>query len=257
VSNRLYEVHRRTRGNIGDFFCNPSRYFDFRPITKKLTDELNVNNSTLIIGGGGLIHPSFTPKITELVEQKPKNIIVWSIGSNYAIDKDKGYPAWLKEATLVGIRDFNISIINSPIGEYVPCVTCMHPAFNREYTIKHNKVYYLHARQTSSDAVKLLEGKPQLTNKAKEFDRVIQFLGSGETIVTDSYHGAYWGMLLGRNVQVVPWSTKFKTFKHMPVLLENILEESNDTMYIDPKYKDDCQKINKRFYDKFKDLCGL
>ena len=253
----IYEVHRRTKGNIGDFFCNPSRYFDFRPITKKLTDQINIKDSTVVIGGGGLIHPSFTPRIVELLEQQPKNIIVWAIGSNYALDKDKGYPDWIRNATLVGIRDFKSLSVNSTLGEYVPCVSCMHPAFNKKYKASHDKVYYLHARQSSEDTFKKLEGKPLLTNKAKDFNEVITFLGSGETVVTDSYHGAYWAMLMKRNVQVVPWSTKFKTFKYIPVLLESILEDSNDTMYIDPKYRDDCRKINKRFYDKFKDICGL
>lgn len=39
---------------------------------------------------------------------------------------------------------------------------------------------------------------------------IAAFLGSGETVITNSYHGAYWALLLGRRVLVYePWCSKW------------------------------------------------
>ena len=252
----IYEFHRQHRGNAGDFYCNPSRYFnDFvaktRPIHLQDNPRYQVTDAEgkiVVIGGGGLIHPTFTENIEFIVKQQPAKLVVWGIGTNYDVNKDRGYPKWLGDADMIGLRDAN----NIGIGEYVPCVTCMHPAFDSPYEIKHDKVYYLHARKEKPDV-----DAPVLTNKAKDIYNIIRFLASGETVVTTSYHGAYWAMLLGRNVQVVPWSTKFKTFKYTPVMLESINDVSNDTMYIHPTYLEECRDLNKRFYERFKNLCGL
>ena len=251
----IYEVHRKTRGNIGDFFSNPSRYFLIQPRTHKLSDDINIRNEIIIIGGGGLVHANFTPRINQLLLQGPKYIVAWGIGSNYTLDKNRGYPKWLHDAHLVGIRDYGVEL--PPNAEYVPCASCIHVDFGKQYEIEHKKVYYLPASQTTEEEFTKLSNKPVLTNKAKEFYRVVKFIASGETVVTNSYHGAYWAMLLGKNVQVNSWSTKFLTFKHQPVMLDSVLQETNDTMESYKNYMEDCREINKKFYGKFKNLCRL
>lgn len=32
----IYEVHRKVKNNIGDFYCNPSRYFDMHCVSSEL-----------------------------------------------------------------------------------------------------------------------------------------------------------------------------------------------------------------------------
>lgn len=49
---------------------------------------------------------------------------------------------------------------------------------------------------------------------------VIDFIASGETIVTSSYHGVYWAQLLGRRVICLPYNDKFETFQHRPTMAE-------------------------------------
>jgi len=250
----IYEFHRKHRGNAGDFYCNPSRYFDFNPTSVPIQLQRNprytvtdAKDKTVIIGGGGLIHPTFTEDINQIVRQQPAKLIVWGIGSNYDVNKDRGYPDWIDKADMLGLRDYNAGV-----GEYLPCATCMNPSFDNTYKVTHDKVYYLHASKEKPNV-----DAPVLTNKAKDIYRIISFLASGETVVTNSYHGAYWAMLLGRNVQVVPWSTKFTTFKYPPVMLESIHEVSNDTMTIPASYLEECRELNKNFYERFKNLCGL
>jgi hypothetical protein len=45
---------------------------------------------------------------------------------------------------------------------------------------------------------------------------VLTFLGSGNVVVTNSYHGVYWGTLLRRQVVCIPYSSKFYNFKYPP-----------------------------------------
>ena len=251
----IYEFHRQHRGNAGDFFCNPSRYFkDFsattRPIQLQNKPRYQVTDAEgkiVIVGGGGLIHPSFTDNITQIVKQQPAKLIVWGIGSNYDVNKDRGYPEWIDEADMLGLRDYKAGV-----GEYLPCATCMHRAFDNSYSVRYDKVYYLHGNKEKPNV-----DAPVLTNKSKDIFRIINFLASGETVVTNSYHGAYWAMLLGRNVQVVPWSTKFTTFKYPPAMLESIHEVSNDTITLPTGYLEECRDLNKNFYERFKNLCRL
>jgi len=89
----------------------------------------------------------------------------------------------------------------------------MHPAFDRQRQIKHEIVVFSHKKFQIN-----IPGVPRLTNTTQSFEQVLDFLASGETIITSSYHGAYWGTLLGRKVLAFPFSTKFYTFKHLPTL---------------------------------------
>jgi hypothetical protein len=54
---------------------------------------------------------------------------------------------------------------------------------------------------------------PRISNGSRSLREVLTFLASGETIVTSSYHGAYWGQLLGRKVIAIPFSSKFEGFR--------------------------------------------
>jgi hypothetical protein len=52
-----------------------------------------------------------------------------------------------------------------------------------------------------------------MTNETNDLDQILDFLGSGETILTTSFHAAYWGTLLIRKVLAFPFSNKFITMK--------------------------------------------
>ena len=88
-------------------------------------------------------------------------------------------------------------------------------------------------------------------------DQTIELLGSAETIITNSYHGAYWGALLGRKVIVTePWSTKFYGFKHMPYLLTK-LQTWNDIIDDVPTYPnalEECVQITKNYWQEVQQL---
>jgi len=74
-------------------------------------------------------------------------------------------------------------------------------------------------------------------------------LGSGETIITNSFHGAYWALLMGRKVLIyVPWCSKFVTF---PVWLASCGEDDwevklSEAISVDG-YLEECRAINYEF----------
>lgn len=249
----IYEFHKVDPDNVGDYYCNPSRYFDIPDVvTKNLTKHnVNVENKIIVVGGGGLIHNTFDQHIDRLLAQRPRLSAAWSIGHNYgAAVTNKGksflFPEYLKQFNLLSVRDW----IKGHENLYVPCVSCMHPSFDKGYKARHPIVFYLHAAKTPEHLFP--ESLPTKTNADNNIKSVIKFLASGETIVTNSYHGAYWGLLLGRRVISTAWSIKFNYFKYPPTLIDNLADW--DDYYgtaAEPGYLEESRHLNREFYKKF------
>ena len=65
-------------------------------------------------------------------------------------------------------------------------------------------------------------GLPEMQNEVA-FAEAVTFLASGETIITNSYHGAFWGTLLGRKVVVVDaYSSKLHCLKFAPAIADGV-----------------------------------
>ena len=250
----IYEVHRKVKNNVGDAYCNPSRYFDLGSVSSEelMYNDSDIANEILVIGGGGLIHKKFSQHIQTLLDKNPKHSVLWAVGHNFGkkhVAKQGDnvyYPNWLERCSLVGIRDW----IEGYYDTYLPCVSCMHSAFNKPYKTQHDFVYFTHAFKSKYNNTKY----PHMKNDVMDFNKVIEFLGSSDTVITDSYHGAYWAQLLGKNVQVASWSVKFDHMKHTPYFLENI---NDNPVYIKnsvDEFKEECKALNQDFYQKFKNL---
>jgi len=254
---KIYELHRKTKNNIGDYLCNPSRYFEF---TNLESGEIRRNNfditdSALIIGGGGLIHKSFNKNIIASIEKKPKVTALWGVGHNFTerhVSKAQEYPwypKWLENCNLIGIRDY----VKDRLDYYLPCVTCMHSAFDKTYNIQHDYVYYTHAYKSNLQPEQVKY--PFMQNNESDMNKVIKFLGSADTVITDSYHGAYWAQLLGKKVIVKSWSVKFDYLKH-PVKYITSMKTPDLPTDIQPpsdEYLEECRELNINFYHKFQD----
>jgi hypothetical protein len=216
--NAIINYHVIDPKNVGDLLSSPANYFSFPgySIAQQDIRTLNpkaLNGEHLLIGGGGLLYSRFLDNITTLRNSPNRGrLIAWGIGQQdyrtlTANPQPFDYSSYLKEFDLIGIRDFDAGY------PWVPCVSCMHPAFDRTYEIKHEFVVFSHKKfQLQIGAF------PRMTNETQGIAEVLNFLGSGETILTSSYHGAYWGTLLGRKVLAFPFSSKFLTLKHSPGL---------------------------------------
>ena len=154
--------------------------------------------------------------LTELKSNSAPRFL-WGAGHNSDLQRKAGpkleYPSWIAEFDLVGIRDWNQ---NQP---WVPCASCMHPAFDKEYPVKNEVIWFEHKKQLIKDFGN--DPIPRFVNSGNNIDHTIELLGSANTILTNSYHGAYWGTLLGKRVIVTGvWSSKFMNFRHQPIILE-------------------------------------
>jgi len=129
----------------------------------------------------------------------------------------------------------------------------MHDIFDKEFKIKNQVVVYEHKnfpmKNINVDFPKMKNGD--------SFEDVINFLGSAELVITNSYHGAYWATLLKRRVVIMqPFSSKFFGFRHPLVIANNFDIKDIKNIPIYPNALNDARKANikfaKRVYDRIK-----
>jgi len=251
----------------------------------------------IIVGGGGLLSDSyFMQVLTQAAKTRRGKLIVWGAGLNNhfyghtiwlapsLVTRQRWYwegvvrrilgkrslpalvpntppppdeaiseqrQAWLKSCDLAGIRDFGTEF------EWVPCASCMDGRidFYRSVPPKYPLVVIDHPDYCRIE----LKGVPHLSNLNNDFDNILAFLASGETVLSSSYHAAYWALLLGRKVVVVPWSEKFRKFKH-PLAACFKIGELSACMALARSYPDalnDCRQHNRDFAARTAKLLGL
>ena len=182
--------------------------------------------------------------------------ILWGVGHNSKekdIDSyDVAYPEYIKKFHLVGIRDFDSDY------RWVPCASCMHPGFDKEYEIQNEVVWFEHKK-------KLIDSKwfdvlpaPRMVNVGQNMEQILEFLGSAETVVTNSYHGVYWATLLGRKVVCVPWGSKFNMFKHPPTMAnERTWSDMIESATSYPSALSECRDANIEFFEDAKQILKI
>lgn len=249
----VLSVHRRDSGNIGDMMCSPFRYFriaeklyelDIEPLDA-LSPLLSLRDDPLIIGGGGLF--AFEGAINSLLNRYRGPKIGWGVGRNNPL-QGRGNQIQTDKFTLLGIRDWHSG------HEWLPCVSCLSPLFDlyRGAPAQYDFVLYDHQH------VRLpIEGHPRLNNGCMSFPQVLAFLSSGETVVTNSYHGAYWARLLGRRVVVLPFSDRLLHLRFPPIVAtaQNYRECAK---YDRPEFEAlrVCRDQNLHFAERVSDLIG-
>ncbi len=235
-------IYNTDKNNIGDWTCSPVQTLFIGAETCSVY-ESELDHKNIIFGGGGLINNFFGPYITKHLNRTSGARISWGIGHNFDATKYiESYPDWINRFTLSGIRDWP-----TPSGSYyVPCASCLSPVFDIEFDEpKHEVVFFKHNRIKSP-----ITDIPSMFNSENRLLDVASFLSSGRTVVTNSYHGAYWSMLLNRNTIVInPWSSKFYGFKISPHYCNNYtLCDALKRPPIDYSgFKDECRDANFKF----------
>lgn len=269
----IWFLHWAWSNNIGDQACGPYLYFDFPGWESRVlsfawkqdaNSFLHFDSSGVflcVIGGGGLVP---TMSVFERAMKNFPRSVIWGIGFHQDSDifDRSRYSRSIAKALRVGMRDF------FGIWPYVPCVSCMHPALSWEALPEHELVVY--ESQVFRVDTPLLSGAPKDDNFGAPLNaqpgsreqrelldarmrHVIEFLLSGKTVVTRSWHGAFWSMLLGRRTIVYkPWSSKFML---MPPEVEIAYTESDLKRLLDIGYGPvprrrlrDSRRINRAFY---------
>lgn len=178
----------------------------------------------------------------------------WGIGQNSSNNIDAKYetlkiPKPLSRFNLVGLRDF------SPQSSFnwVPCASCMHPALRKNYEIKNDVIWFEHKKQLIKDFG--TDAIPRFINSGNNVEQTIELLGSSNIILTNSYHGAYWGTLLKKRVIVVSsWSTKFNFMKHRPAFMDKkeSWRDAVERSQIFHDALDECVSVTEKFWNQIK-----
>lgn len=210
----MTHVFRADATNAGDWWSLPAHYLPFANKghlldIAALRPETPLHRSA-VVGGGGLVSPHF-PQLEQLMRRADIRLVGWGLGHNMKVDVEAGYvepealryPRYLERFDLLGVRDWGAPY------RWVPCASCLHPAFSRDYPVRHEIVVYEHKRVPTG-----LDGFPKMTNDTGDIVAALEFLGSGRLVLTNSYHGAYWATLLGRQTIAFPFSSKFYGLKH-------------------------------------------
>ncbi len=250
---RVVNIYRYKTTNIGDRYSSPSLYFDWlrdadttdiwtENIGKSIND---IRKKVLILGGGGLIaNHDFEKSVAWLSNAPFVKKVIWGAGHNtHGTDRIEKVSRYINKFDLVGIRDIGTKYT------WVPCVSCMHKLFDIEYATKHEIVVYEH-RSFPLD----INIYPKHNNRSDNLEEVLAFLGSGETIITNSYHGAYWATLLRRKVILIdPFSSKFSRMNYSPIISTSheYKKYLKDTR-IYPNALEECRKINIDFAESVK-----
>jgi hypothetical protein len=245
ATNDFHNIHRMNLQNCGDMSCSPMDYFDLQGTRSCISylDNLQTDKK-LILGGGGLFFSGWIESL-ERFSQRKNTKIIWGAGLNlhYQFDKAR-YPKFIQNFDLIGVRDYGHNL------RWVPCASCLHPLFDNEYEIQHEAVIFEHKE------VPIISNEFPKMNNATDMTTAIKFLASGEHIITNSYHGAYWGTLLSRKVVVIPLegSSRFFFFKHPPKVIPDYSADFSKTRSYDCLYE--CREANKKFYEDVISLCN-
>jgi hypothetical protein len=256
----LLNVFRADKTNAGDWWCPPIRYFQFK--RAKAVDILNFKmlpneEYLLVLGGGGLGRPFFQNAIQSIARPDRKyKLITWGTGSDVLEDRTGTVR---RPGSLVGnyFQDFDLNGLRifdpQALHVWVPCASCMWRGFDelRKSPPRERLGFYEHKRVPLPIGDKKLY--PILSNDGDSIQEKASFIARFEIIVTNSYHGVYWGTLLNRKVICVPFKSGLFSFKHSPKFATEYL----GNIYYErvPNYPDaleECRNANITYYKNLK-----
>lgn len=209
---KIVNVHFHKTNNIGDVMCAPALVF---PKWIKYETGWNwrpTDDCFVIFGGGGFITRPEHKQMNEILASPfVKGSAVFGAGHNsHNLAEFGRWPNDLKDVDLVGVRDR--ADILPPFAEHVPCTSCLHPVFDseRDRKITNKVVIYSHqSRPIGPNFNNIFPEEFNTGRKQLDFVKNIRFIASAEYVITNTYHGAYWSLLLGKKVILYDlWATR-------------------------------------------------
>jgi hypothetical protein len=201
-------LHYGDLTNVGDYLASPRHYFDF------------VCKSPAVIVGGGASNNYFAKRAFS----KPGVRVLWGVGQSWpfgtgpspfgAVMKSMFRRLVYKRAS---IRD--PSLVTSTL-QLVPCVSVFNPI--TEIPPGQAVSVFVNGNPNVSGNVDVL--RQQLARAGHDFEVYANTLpiedftsafARSRTIITNSYHAAYWGLLSGREVHIIGYSSKFTSLAEL------------------------------------------
>lgn len=196
----LFIHHQPSLRNIGDELCSPKHYFSFESSGRRVA----------VLGGG--VFSDLGEHALAAARVEPKDAVLWAIGRSWMC-KDDDVPAisGLPHADW-GLRDID-GVVDKD--RFLPCVSCLHPMLDDAIDGR-GTLLFLNAdpRVTPRRELRALRKMAQargwgfLQNDCSD-SAMRRALRLNERIITNSFHGAYWGLLSGHEVAIAGYSSKF------------------------------------------------
>jgi hypothetical protein len=249
-------IYRKDWRNIGDLASCPKHYFSEFSGTHTISSTsytLDIGESVaedgqknFVVGGGSLFGNYKKPYdwIDNLKFLAQGNNVLWGVG----LGTVGYYPTWIDRYGLIGVREYDFDGL-----PWVPCASCMNSwieSFRAEEPI-YGKVVYSH----QSDILLKDTSFPQMSNLHPDIEGIFRFLSTGEEVITNTYHGAYWAALLNRKVTVVPREVhpyKYKYYRQ-PVEYATSIQQAQNLVHrsgTDPLFLAKCREANIDFKNK-------
>jgi hypothetical protein len=256
---KLHFINHLDYNNIGDWLASPLNYFAdyfierynvvYHTLELVRWNEIAPNDA-IILGGGGLFEN--TPDIQEWINRMLDAcgcVIAWSVGFHRRGEEPVLPEIDYSKFALLTVRDYE----HSAGLEYLPCVTCMLPQLRKKKENKQKLGVISHTEFSIIDS-----GLPVIDNSTG-INEMTDFIAESDTILTSSFHAAYWAMLMGKKTIVAfVWADKFKYFKCKPVLLNELSVEIVNKVLADGEVKvyndwlDECVDLNLKFFERVK-----
>lgn len=238
----LVNIHVSPSKNVGDRMSSPRHYFTWLADIPILPLAKTNIAQVAIIGGGGLLANGYLDCFMYPLMNYPGIKIGWGIGLNTHESTRSEIPSYINRFHLLGIRD------DLPGFNWVPCASCLSMAFDNPPQPTTDVVVYEHRHFPLC-----LDFPTQ--NNSTDFFSAINHLCLGETVITNSYHGMYWGTLLRRRVVVIkPFSSKFFYWKYPPVFGE--ISDLNSAIKAARSHDvlEECRSANLEFSVKVREV---
>lgn len=252
----LHFLHHFDRKNQGDRLSGPYRYFNFDGYDTLSWDaqiqkagRTTVKAGDALILGGGIYFTKNKPNLMKLIK-RARVFVGWGIG----LDERSGLDEFLPFYTLLGTRERKSPYIDGQRVFYVPCASCMNSAFDGAGPSPSTEIaLHLNGGFNEKTILQKFKGAP-CTTTVTPFADTLKNLQAADCVVTNSYHGAYWGSLLGKRVVCVPTEVPKWSGLHENVAVTSSMEEVDGVIrkarHVPDGYRQECREINRDFYER-------
>ena len=207
--------HLRDTTNIGDRWCSPFDHIDWSKYPKVNASVQDIMQPSPdydfgIFGGGKILR-----SIAKSPAWRPRFNAAWGISTAHRNPFSMSPFLAKRRLNLIGSRDWDG---RAGLGGYdwVPCASSEHPFFDAPPPPRHSVVVYAHKLKSKSLSTNVPDGIPMADNHSGDFLDALAFIASGETVVSNSYHGVFWALLMGRKVLCAPFNNKFLHYRLPP-----------------------------------------
>ena len=239
--------------NQGDMHCCPYFYFKefFEKFPCRIHDIWNIDYSTIkrddvvILGGGGMLEclDEFQKSINKLT-YICSHVICWGCGHNTHTGRMIQLPIDYSRFELLSVRDYNTSTNE----RYCPDVSCLMPDLEKTVPIT-RKIGIITHQDFPIDLP-----YDQISHK-DDMNKILSFIAETDTIVTNTYHCAYWSMCMNKKVILYqPFSTKFEHFRYPLVVYSGDLAKDIAYAKAYPTFLSECRRLNLEFFEDVKKL---